>query len=49
MFGKKTAKYRMNTGDFEATRRQLHNLRVTRLFMSCTRLMNKKLQVHEFH
>ena len=44
-----TAKYCMNTGDFGATRRRLHNFRVTRLCMSCTRLTNKNLQVHEFH
>ncbi len=48
VFRGETAKYRMDAGDFAARRRQLHNFRVTRLCTTCTRLMNKKLQMHEF-
>jgi len=44
---RETAKYRMDAGDFASARRQLHNFRVTRLCTACTRLRNKKLQMHE--
>jgi hypothetical protein len=44
----KTATNRMDTGNARVRQRRLHNSRVTRLCMSCTRLMNKKLQTHEF-
>jgi hypothetical protein len=40
---------RMDAGDFVLPPERLHNFRVTPLCMSCTRLMNKKLQLHEFH
>lgn len=40
---------RMNAGDLRARGNQLHNFRVTGLCTGCTRLMNKKLQTHEFH
>jgi hypothetical protein len=49
LFQAETAKYSMNTGDFAARGRPLHNFRVTGLCMSCTRLMNKTLEAHEFH
>ncbi len=39
----------MDTGDFASARGRLHNFRVTRLCMGCTRLINKKLQMHEFY
>jgi len=39
---------RMDAGDSQAKQRCLHNFRVTSLCMSCTRLMNKKLQMQEF-
>ncbi len=48
LFQAETAPYSMNTGDFEAGPPQLHNFCVTGLCMSCTRLMNKKLEMHEF-
>ncbi|MGO9403204.1 MAG: hypothetical protein ACLPVW_07015, partial [Terriglobales bacterium] len=48
LFAAETRKYRMDAGSFAAKCRRLHHLRVTRLCMSCTRLMNKKLQTHEF-
>jgi len=44
----KSAKNRMDAGDFAVALRRLHHFRVTLLCMSCTRLMNKKLQTHEF-
>jgi len=43
-----TAKNRMDAGDFEVACRRLHNFCVTGLCMSCTRLMNKQLQMHDF-
>jgi hypothetical protein len=44
---RETAKCRMDAGDLATGRRPLHNFRVTRLCTSCTRLRNKKLQMHE--
>jgi hypothetical protein len=43
-----TQKNRMNAGAFAVGRNRLHNFRVTRLCTGCTRLMNKKLQMHVF-
>ena len=48
-FRRETAKYRINAGDLRFPFRDMHNSRVTRLCMSCTRLKNKKLQMHDFH
>jgi hypothetical protein len=48
-FRRETAKYRINAGDLRFPFREMHNSRVTRLCMSCTRLKNKKLQTHDFH
>jgi len=39
---------RMDAGDSQGKQRGLHNFRVTRLCMGCTRLMNKKLEMQEF-
>jgi hypothetical protein len=39
----------MDAGDLRFPFRDMHNSRVTRLCMSCTRLMNKNLQMHDFH
>jgi hypothetical protein len=44
-----TAKTSMDAEDFGAEYPRMHNFRVTRLCMGCTRLMNKKLQLHEFY
>jgi hypothetical protein len=41
-------KNRMDAGDFAAACGRLHTFRITRLCMSCTRLMNKHLQTHVF-
>ena len=49
LFQKETAQNSMNAGDFEGRGRRLHKFRVTGLCMSCTRLMNKALEAHEFH
>jgi hypothetical protein len=46
--GQKPAKYSVNTGDLATGPRRLHNFRVTGLCMSCTPLMNKQLELHEF-
>jgi hypothetical protein len=35
-------------GNLKFPHRQLHNFRVTGLCTSCTRLMNKQLQMREF-
>jgi hypothetical protein len=48
-FPAETAKTRMDAGDLKFPYRELHNSCVTGLCMSCTRLMNKKLETHEFH
>jgi len=48
-FRRETAKYRMDAGALRFPFRDMHNSRVTRLCMSCTRLMNKNLQMHDFH
>jgi hypothetical protein len=43
-----TQKNRMDTGDSAARSAALHNFRVTRLCTGCTRLRNKKLEMHVF-
>jgi hypothetical protein len=48
-FRTETQKYRMDAGDFSFPFREMHNFRVTRLCMRCTRLKNKNLQTHDFH
>jgi hypothetical protein len=45
---KETPKNPMDRIDFAVASGPLHNFRVTPLCMSCTRLMNKNLQTHEF-
>jgi hypothetical protein len=43
-----TKKNRMDAGDFAVRSAPLHNFRVTRLCTACTRLRNKKLEMHIF-
>ena len=48
-FRKETKKNRMDAGDLRFPYRDMHNSCVTGLCMSCTRLKNKNLQMHDFH
>jgi hypothetical protein len=38
----------MNTDDLRLALRELHNIRVTRLWTVCTRLIRKHLNLHKF-